>query len=774
MRLHLNIFASGVSHFRATFSPCRVVMGFLVALMALGSALLLDFHPEFDAAHHPGGNLAHLAPSGGARSDGGGNIAGLPLSFEENRGQADSSYRFLVHGGGYTLFLADQGAVLEVRSDSNRAGRNAKSNVAKRGVTDEPRAVALGPASAARFRDHHAGTAATLRLRLLGSKVVRPTGIDPLPGRVNYYIGNDPAKWYQNVATYAKVKYHDIYPGVDLVYHGQRGQLEYDFVVAPGADPSSLLLAVDAAGQESSRRKAAGDRLKIDSNGDLVVPVGGAGDVRFRRPIVYQEGDPEVQGPKSVAHDNLRNSEIDHRQFRKGHYVLDAHRHVRFALGPYDHTKPLVIDPALVYSVGPVAGGAGYPSGIGVDGSGNAYVVGPASSPEQIYVIGLNPQGNAYLYTTHLGGSRDLYYLHEPAIAVDSQGDAYIAGAAGPSLPTTPGAYLTTCGNDCPTAFVAKLSPSGSLVYSTYLGGKNSQAYAIAADSSGKAYVTGTADSSVPMVNAFMTSPDAGPFAVKVNPAGTGVVYSTYLGGGGRGIAVDGAGSAYVVGPGGPNTPIKNALEPAMYGSPVLMKLTPDGSALVYSTFLGGSGGTAYGEANDSAVGVAVDAAGNAYVTGAAVSLDFPFTLNAFRVSCTEAATETCQSPGIYALEVSADGRSLIYSTLIGTGTPGAIAVDTSGYAWVVGTTTSNYYPVAQAVESSLQQMAYPRSNQNATVSRLDPNGMLTFSTYLGGSLGSSSGAGVAVDSNNNAYVTGHGDVSDCNACDFPVTYILP
>jgi hypothetical protein len=793
----------GYSHTNPNPSP--ILARLFVALMVFGAALLVYGPQLFVVTAQRGTKLARPVPQGGAAKGGEPNFGGLPLSFEPNRGQADSYYRFLTHGGGYTLFLADREAVLEIPLDS--AIRDTKLPIAKRRRMASAHAATPGAGWAKGLKDNPARATESVRLQLLGAKATPPTGADPLPGRVNYYIGNDPKKWHENIETYAQVEYHDVYPGVDLVYHGWQGQLEYDFVVAPGADPGAIALAVGAVREPPGEHHRA--PLQVAGNGDLLIP-SAAGDVRFRKPVVYQEEQSTVDSSQLKVQDETNNSNlvnpkssIENRKFISGHYLLDTQYHVHFALGPYDHSKELVIDPAIVYSVFVAEVGASPAKGIGVDGAGNTYITGAsttttiASSFTQIYVTGVNAQASAYLYTTFLGGSDG---ANPVAIAVDSPGNAYITGSGGGTFPTTPGAYdstLPTAANS-PTnpaaAIVAKLSPTGSLVYSTFIGSPSASTSAITVDSSGDAYITGEVGDDLPLVNPFQSTysceigwPCSSAFVQEFNPAGSQLIYSTYLGAGsghnatggssGTGIAVDSAGSAYVVGLTGlSNFPTLNALEPFMagkWGAPFLAKFTPDGTALEYSTYLGGSGSGFYQP--DTAVAVAVDLAGNAYVTGVANSPDFPYTPNAYRVSCFEAATDPCNFAGIYVLKVAPNGQSLVYSTYLGEGIPYAIAADSAGYAWVVGTTISSFYPTVQAIDTGPQQTLLPiGSNWNAAVSRFDPNGNLVFSSYLGGLIYGGGGGGVAVDSTGNAYVTGSSGVDNPVLSDFPVTSSLP
>ena len=417
------------------------------------------------------------------------------------------------------------------------------------------------------------------------------TGSDELPGKSNYFIGNDPAKWRTNVPNYAKVKYADVYPGIDLAYYGNQRQLEYDFVVSPGADPQSIRLAFD--GDEKQR---------IDDHGDLALEAKG-GEIRMHRPVVFQQIDGSR---RNIA----------------ANFVLRSGREVGFEIARYDATKPLIIDPVLSYStyLGGSSGDLGY--GIAVDSSGNAYVTGGTTSVDF-------PTANAF--QSALGG---------PSIVGH--------------------------------AFVTKLNAAGSaVVYSTYLGGSGGEfGYGIAVDSSGNAYVTGSTESTnFPTANAFQAAKrgSGNAFLTKLNPAGSALVYSTYLGGtnfdAGRGIAVDSSGSAYVTGfTASPDFPTANAFQAAYGGylsNAFVTKFNATGSALLYSTYLGGNRGGDYG---DWGIGIAVDSSGNAYLTGYASSPDFPI-VNAFQTANNCCDGEYTGDAFVTKLN---PGGSAVYSTHLG------------------------------------------------------------------------------------------------------------
>jgi hypothetical protein len=652
------------------------------------------------------------------------NYGKLPLHFEANRGQTDKDVRFLSRGPGYSLYLTAGEAVLVLAKPNPDAKQDAKAPV---------KSVAL-------------------RMSLVGAaRKLVVSGLDEQPGKANYFIGKDPAKWRTNVPTYAKVRYLNVYPGIDLVYYGNQRQLEYDLVVAPGGDPKKIVLGFKGA-----------DKLEIDAQGDLVLHAAG-GDLRQHKPVIYQE----IDGI---------------RQEIAGSYVRKGTNRVGFQVAVYDRSRPLIIDPVLAYST--YLGGSSHDegSGIAVDTAGNAYVTGTASSIDfpttpgafnppanngsiEAFVTKLDPSGSTLIYSTYLGGSRD---DRGYGIAVDSHGNAYVTGfTISPDFPTTVGAFQTTSRGSA-ESFVTKLDPTGSaLVYSTYLGGTGQDNGAgiagagIAVDTSGHAYVTGTtASADFPTTTGALQPAFAGPgatidgiggdaFVTKFDPTGSTLVYSTYLGGSGpdvgSGIAVDADGNAYVTGrAGSTNFPTTaGAFQPIFGGGAdaYITVLNPSGSALVYSTFLGGSN-------TDSGMGIAVDALDNAYVTGFTNSADFPTTVGTFQ------SVFSGGDAFVAKLNPKALGQqSLVYSTFLGgsnTDSGMGIAVDALGNAYVTGFTFSADFPTtAEALQPVFG------GEQDAFVAKLDSDGAeLVFSTYLGGS-GLDGGSGIALDPRGNAYVTG-------------------
>lgn len=665
----------------------------------------------------------------------------LPLSFEANQGQTGGPVKFISRGSGYTLFLTPTEAVLSLQEPAASQDRTTK---ALPGMSKPVSSEQLTP----RSRPLLIAKSALLRVEAVGANPApHLSGLEELPGKSNYFIGKDPTKWHTDVPTYAKVRYQEVYPGVDWVYYGNQHQLEQDFIVAPGADPKVITLRFQGA-----------DRLELDAQGDLVLHVGD-GEVRLRKPNLYQEGD----GGKRPS---------------PGGYELKGTHQVGFEVSTYDKTKPLVIDPVLAYSTYLGGGSANDGFGIAVDSSGNAYVTGYTYSTNfptttgafqtafggtyDAFVTKLNAAGSALIYSTYLGGNQgDL----GRSIAVDSYGNAYVTGTTqSTNFPTSAGAFQTAFGGGTDDAFVTKLNATGTgLLYSTYLGGNDTDhGGGIAVDSSGNAYVTGyTASTSFPTTAAaFQTAYGGGgdSFVTKLNTAGTGLVYSTYLGGNntdqGDGIAVDSSGNAYVTGwtssTDFPTT--AGAFQTAFGGGSqdaFVTKLDATGNALVYSTYLGGS-------IDANGYGIAVDSSGSAYVTGLASTPGFPTTAGAFQ-------TTFGRGGDAFVTKLNAAGTGLVYSTYLGGSgidVGYGIAVDSSGNAYVTGYTDSaTNFPIVSPLQHRSGGLT------DAFVTELNATGSaLVYSTYLGGSA-DDFGIGINVDSSGNAYVTGYTDSTN-----FPTT----
>ncbi len=665
-------------------------------------------------------------------------FAKLPLSFEENKGQSPSPVKFISRGSGYTLFLTADEAILKLRPAASATDRRH-----------------LTTSQSSGYEVH---SSSTLRMSLVGANSgAKIVGLHEQPGKSNYFIGNDPSKWRTNVPNYSRVSYRGEYPGVDLVYYGNQRQLEYDFVVAPGADPHAITMEIagDSLGGDSQHTT----RLSINADGDLMVTLAG-GQVRFHKPVVYQPSNKSV-------------SANDNRNLVTARWVLKNHNRVGFELAAYDQQKPLIIDPALSFStyLGGSLDDTGY--SIATDSSSNVYVAGttgstdfPTQGPlqaanagnEDVFVTKLNSTGTALVYSTYLGGSATDFAF---ALALDSAGNVHVVGTTqSTDFPTTPKAYQTTCGScagGLPSAFVTELNATGSaMVYSTFIGGAagDSRGYAIALDSNDDAYITGrTSASDFPTTTGALQRALNGAvnvFVSKLNATGTALVYSTFLGGNGsdqaNGIAVDASFNAYVAGSSSStNFPVTTgAFQTALKGTSnaIVSKLNSKGSALTYSTYLGGSGA-------DTVWSIRVDGSNNVYVAGQTSSTNFPTTTSAFQTTC---GTD-CAANDAFVSKFNSAGTALLYSTFLGGSSEQeafSLAIDSSGDAYVTGRTSSTDFPHTKGSFQTSFGGVF-----DAYLTELNPTGSgLLYSTYFGGSA-SDAGLGIAVDSAKNVYLTG-------------------
>ena len=687
----------------------------------------------------------------------------LPLAFEPNQGQGNSESKFFARGPGYTVALRPDGATIHSKGKSG-----------KREVTV---------------------------MRLIGaSSTSKPMAKDPLPGTVNYFIGSDSKNWRSNLPTYSKVEFTRTYPGIDMVYYGSEGRLEYDFVVQPGGNPASIRMRFSGA-----------SRAKLAANGDLEV-----GGILQHKPVAYQNF--AGNGRTEIA----------------CRYVLRANQEVALELGSYDRRYPLIIDPVISYAS--YVGGSGNDTvaSIKVDASGNLYMAGYTTSANfpvrgaaqaayagsnspieqaqfgDAFVAKLNPGGTAMLYATYLGGSGDDFAT---SLSIDAAGNAYIVGATqSANFPTTAGALQRTYKGFTPAddngfynpgdGFVAKLNPTGSaLMYSTYLGGAlNDLPMGVATDSNGNAIIVGTTKSSDfpttanALSKTYRGASNTGPavggdaFVSILNAAGTALTYSTFLGGRGhdlaRGVAVDAQNNIYVCGMTSsgdfPVTP--GALQSTYQGNenlrdfnhPVghgfVAKISAQGT-IVYATFLGGS-------LRDGAVAIAVDSTGAAYVAGGTASADFPTTANApqkaYKGQGSIGTLGDLNYGDAFVSKLNAAGSALVYSTFVGGSadeTASDIAIDSAGNAYITGFTLSNDFPVTpdalQAANAGFGgQGLAPNASQgfntervrnsgDAFLVKLSAAGALTYSSFFGGK-NDDAGLAIAVDAAGNAYVAGN------------------
>lgn len=619
------------------------------------------------------------------------NYARLPLSFVLNQGQANSQVNFLLRRSDYAFFLTPTELVMT--SKESRIDTKEGSNRLSRPDLQRSR----------KSRD------AVLRMKIVGaSQNSNVVGLDELPGKSNYFIGNNPKQWLTSVPNYSKVKYENVYPGVDMIYYGNGGQLEYDFILAPKVDPSAIKLEFEGA-----------QKINISSEGDLVLHCNGR-EIRHLKPTIYQE----INGVRQTV---------------SGRYALKARSRVGFELDSYDASKPLVIDPTISYStyLGGSGGDAG--TGIAVDSEGNAYVTGTATSTdfpimnayqsgrgdvdyEDVFVTKLSPDGSTLIYSTYLGG---IYGDDGYAIAVDASGNAYVTGPTGsPNYPTTSGAFRTSGGSidgNLNDAFVTKLSTTGGLVYSTYFGGEDDDAaYSIAVDNSGSAYFSGSTKSSdLPIVSGFKSSlgglQDA--FLAKLNAMGSALLYSTYFGGSGddetdpgidksNGVAVqENTDYAYISGITFADDFPTTAGSLQNEGADFVAKFDTNASgnaSLIYSARL--SGNLSFG-------GIAVNSSGNVYVitngaaevkklsaSGGSVIYTVPAGGTGYGLALDSGAnvyiTGSRDNDAFVKKMRSSDGRTLYYTTLGGGGrdTGLAVAVGCDAF-YITGHTRSSNFP---------------------------------------------------------------------------------
>ncbi len=676
----------------------------------------------------------------------------LPLRFEANLGQVDPAVKFISRGPGYSMYLTEQGFVLAL------------------GAVEEAAAEETGTQPPAVVQMFLGGAASPHQV----------TGLRELAGHSHYLLG-DRREWVVDVPNYEQVNLAEIYPGIDVQFYGNRqGQLEYDFVVAPGGDPDQIVL--EFTGVET---------LELDEAGNILLHLPGGQTLRQSVPVVYQEKDGRQL---SVT----------------GSYVLSGDQ-VRLKVGPYEPELPLVIDPVLFYStfLGGSSNDVAYD--IAVDTNGAAYVTGYTYSldfvitdenyyydsshngSEDIFVTKIDPSGTDFVYSTYIGGDDNEAGL---GIAVDANDQAYLTGyTRSQNFPEGNGGYssvdrrpvglaapLRDYGgwlNGTEDAFVIKVNSSGDdLVYANYLGGwSNDRGQDIAVDAAGAAYITGYTFSDdfpvwgdfVPWQDYLAGSEDA--FVVKVSPDGGYLEYSTYLGSSssdvGTAIAVDRGGLVYLAGytygwfpvtwgsfddfPGGGQDGFVTKLE-------LLINDAGDlDSQFVYSTFLGGRG-------NDAIYDLALDAGNNVYLTGRTYSADFPTTAGAF---------DRGYSGGedVFVTKLAVDGESLRYSTFLGGGMADAandagygIGVGLDGQAFVTGYTYSPDFPTTPGAFDPTHN-----GNEDVFVTRLSEDGdTLLYSTFLGAA-NNEAGFGLAVDNAGDAYITGY-----TRSEDFPTAVEAP
>ena len=632
---------------------------------------------------------------------------GLPLAFEQNRGQLDASVRYVVRSATTDVFF----------------------------LSDRTRIVTRGARGASVVDMRFAERART-------DVDVEAEG---LLERRSSYFHDSLQDAIVDVPSFSKVAYRSVHPGVDLVFYDRDGHLEYDFIVAPHADPAQIRLAFEGA-----------TSVDVSADGDLFVATE-TEPLNFRRPVAYQT----IDGARHTV---------------AARYALTSDGNVAFRLGRYDRSQPLVIDPLLALSTnlwGNVAG-------VAVDSARNIYVAGytataglPATNGYQTqlagsqdaYVLKLTPSGTSVIYATYLGARR--VATTATAIAVDATGNVYVSGTSASGFPITPGAYASVG-----SSYVTKLNASGNgVVYSTYV---TAPVASLAVDTAGNAFMTGTADALATTASAFQRTKTgaSAPYVAKLSASGSSMVYATYIGGSGndegKRIAIDAVGGAYVVGTARSiDFPVKTPLLASLSGATdaFVAKLDPSGSMLAYATYLGGSG-------NERGFGIAVDAAGQAYVTGWTNSSNFPVTPNAFQ------RTIGYPDPSVsnaFVVKLNTAGNAIVFSSYLGgmwclapgvfqcfgifdpdegidVGT--SIAVDALGYVYVGGYATSTLFPLVDSV-----QAVSPNADvwHVPFVAKITAEGdRLVYSTVVGTKIQNGGATQIAVDAAGAAVVGGN------------------
>ncbi len=670
----------------------------------------------------------------------------LPLYFVENRGQSDARASHYIVGKDKTIFFTPQGVSF---------------------VLNAPPAARAKAADGAELPARW-----TVALDFLGANPVAPMGLNQTRAVISHFRGQ-PDAWNTGMATYAGLRYTNLWPGIGLDYAGARGRLKYTFNVEPGADPGNIQLAYRGA-----------ESVQLSEAGGLAIstPVGKFDD---SAPIAWQVIDSrQVDVPVRFILEPGKDSTV-----------------VRFALGDYDPAQALIIDPAVLVYAGFIGGSgqeggtSGPTHGIAIDSAGNAYVVGTTNSSEatfpasvgpdlthngvaDVFVAKINSTGTALLYAGYIGGlTANAGY----AIAVDSSGAAYVTGSTFGSgttqfgFPQIIGPSLTVGGGE--DAFVAKINPGGTaLDYCGYIGGSGADlGYGIAVDSTGAAYVTGytaSTEATLPVTVGPDLTYNGGAhdvFVAKVNPAGTGFDYLGYLGGSGddigRAIALDGANAAYVtgsVGPaiGGPFPVTAGSLDTTYNGGTTdafVAKISAAGTSLDYSGYLGGSGA-------DSGNGIAVDNAGAAYVTGDTTSNETTFPITAGSLDTT--FNGIAGTVDAFIAKVNPAGAALVYAGYIGGNGNDfgyGIAVDGTGAAYITGSTTSS--------ETTFPEIEGPdltfNGGTDAFVAKITASGnAFVYAGYIGGSA-TDIGWSIAVNNVGDAFISGRACSSEAS---FPVT----
>jgi hypothetical protein len=622
-----------------------------------------------------------------------------PMTFEINRGQVNAEVRFLVRTPQGTIFLTNHEIV---------------------------------------FAEHSATANRPLRMHFVQAAESEPVSEAPTGGFVNYYLSKDRRNWLSHLPVFRQIRYRGIFPGTDAVFHGDGQNLEYDFEIAPHGASDQIAFVFDGV-----------DRISRTTDGGLDLAVG-TSTWHLLAPEAYQQS----------GHARVR---VD------ASYEVSRENVVSLRVGDFDRAFPLTIDPVVQYADLFTAAASSTITGLQADAAGDLLIGGDTFAPDypvvngqgpsssgtqQVYVTKLNPAGDTILYSTFLPASN---FTNSRALALDPQGNAYLAGITGATDFPLTSSNLGVCGQFCNAGFVAKFDPSGALVYSTLLGSGQILPYSLTVDANGNALVAGGAfDGSLTTVNAYQAAYQGGvctacgsPFFAKLNSTGTNFIFSSYFGGPGsaagpslaKGIALDATGNVLIAGIATADPPL---VQPWQYGDGdlFLAEFAPDGKTLLFSTRLGGSGDLqpSFG----TMTGMVVGPDGVVYLAGATVTPDFPFTLKAPLLPQTPTGSF---SAGTYVLAVDPSLTSLKYSTFLGNNAPNALAIDAANHLHIVGNEALYPPTPAKAVVSDLSQGGYALE--------LDPSGTPVVMTQFGGHFTQQIPTAVAVDANLNLYLAG-------------------
>ena len=672
---------------RRIYALCIVPVVIVIAIA------LLVLAPKRSGAAYSASQSAAVAPqtktiTPAARERLQATFSALPLAFEQNQGQTDPQVKYMARANGYRLYLTSSQAIFTIHKQGG------ESDV--RRMMMDRRLGPSGVKSMLRRRAQQKSKAliAAVHMKMLGANpTAQLTPSAPQPAKVNYFIGKDSSKWHSDVPLFGQVSYRNLYPGIDLAFHGNGKQFEFDYLIKPGANANAITLGFQGA-----------DQISTNSSGDLVLDTM-AGPIEMHRPVAYQE--------KS----GVRQS-VDVR-------FLVSGNNVSFALGSYDRTRELVIDPTVTYSTYFGGDFADYGTGIVLNGGGNAFIVGATDSSTipgdsngtnsgsfDVFVTGID-SGGVLQFTTLFGGSGDDF---PGGMAIDGSGNIYVSGTTDSGdFPVTAGAaqtvFLGGIANGNNDAFAVKLAPQGaSITWGTYIaGGDSDSGLAIAID--------GATPPSVYVVGETFST-DLGGAAGGVHPLPNGSALNLGLG--------TGADDGYIV------------------------KLNSTGTAYLLVSYLGGSNG-------DLATGVALDSVGNIFVSGETISSDLPVTSGVVQRQCGTDGTCNASGGNIFddAFVVGIQQNLLAYKYVTYYGGSNvddafAIAADSNGDAFITGTTaSSDFNTVGTPFQGSLA------GTQNAFAVELNPTGSgATYGTYVGGS-GSDFGLGITLDRSGNIYLTG-------------------